>query len=362
MSANKSLKTKRRLQKALGCLTFLAVGIFLLANTPLKAQEQIPQDTGAVLKAYPCPVGLLEGTAQRLKDSFQGQPDVRITTNARTAQILVYASPGVQSRVAENIASILGPAISPPKPAGSTSNPTDARTPRSITIPLQRISGKQLEESLLRMMGNRLTPVAPAELGARSFHLILPGGAIVQLNILPQLSRTNVTGTGTAVDSFARLIKTLDSPARVGEESMQLVSLNNSSISATRRAVEAIQTADTDKIPRNPVATKLYQNPKEGPKSKESPTLLAQAQMTPQEEQQEEDQNTTTQVIPAPGDVSAEKAAMEIGQIGPVQVEMLEGLDVLIIRGHKKDVEQGDERHQAGRATQHQNRTGHGDL
>ena len=31
---------------------------------------------------------------------------------------------------------------------------------------------------------------------------------------------------------------------------------------------------------------------------------------------------------------------MEIGQIGPVQVEMLEGLDVLIIRGHKKDVEQ----------------------
>ncbi len=34
------------------------------------------------------------------------------------------------------------------------------------------------------------------------------------------------------------------------------------------------------------------------------------------------------------------KGRGEIGQIGPVQVEMLEGLDVLIIRGHKRDVEQ----------------------
>ncbi len=101
-----------------------------------------------------------------------------------------------------------------------------------------------------------------------------------------------------------------------------------------------MQSSDLDKIPRNPVATKLYQNPKEDPKLKDGPTLVAQAQTNPQEEQQEqeEDQNAM-QVIQAPGG-SAEKAAVEIGQIGPVQVEMLEGLDVLIIRGHKKDVEQ----------------------
>ena len=88
------------------------------------------------------------------------------------------------------------------------------------------------------------------------------------------------------------------------------------------------------------MATKLYQNPKEDLKLKDGPTLVAQAQMNPQEEQQEqeEDQNAM-QVLQPPGG-SPEKAAMEIGQIGPVQVEMLEGLDVLIIRGHKKDVEQ----------------------
>ena len=38
--------------------------------------------------------------------------------------------------------------------------------------------------------------------------------------------------------------------------------------------------------------------------------------------------------------MTTEQGLAEIGQIGPVQVEMLEGLDVLIIRGHKKDVEQ----------------------
>ncbi len=323
-------------------LSFMAVGIVLLAGTSMKAQEQASKDSGPILKAYSCPIGIIEGTAVRLKEKFKGQPDVRITSNLRTAQILVFAPLETQSQIAEIMAGIKGATVSQPNRAASIHNPPgaiDSRASKSVSISLQNINGKQLEQTLLSMLGNRLTAVPPGELGTSSFQSILPGGAVVRLDIPLQLNRFTLSGTATAVDSFARLIKILDGPPRTGDESMQLVSLNDSSIAATRRTVEAIQSSGMDKIPRSPVATKLYQNPKEDQKPKDGPTLVAQAQMTPQEEQPNEEEEQETQVVQTPGG-SPEKAAMQIGQIGPVQVEMLEGLDVLIIRGRTKDVEQ----------------------
>ncbi|MGD0515923.1 MAG: secretin N-terminal domain-containing protein [Thermoguttaceae bacterium] len=304
----------------------------------MKAQDQAEQNAGPVIKAYSCPIGIIEATTARLKDQFKDQSDVRITSNSRTAQILVYAPAEVQSQIAEGMAGIKNTVVSPPNRGALVHNPpvtTSART-KSISIALQYINGKQLEENLSRMLGNRLSAVAPMELGANSFQLTLSGGTAVRIDIIPQLNRVSVYGGVAAVDSFDRLIKTMDSPPRSINESMQLVSLNNSSISATRRAVEALQTAGADKTPSSPVATKLFQNPKADLKLKDGPTLLAQAEAGPGENA---DQNAT-EAVPAPGQLSAEKAAMEIGQIGPVQVEMLEGLDVLIIRGHRKDVEQ----------------------
>ena len=147
-----------------------------------------------------------------------------------------------------------------------------------------------MKKSLLNMLGNRLTAVPPAELGTSSFQSILPGGRVVRLDILPQLNRSN-SGHGHGRGFVCPPDQDSGFPPRAGDENMQLVSLNDSSIAATRRAVEAIQSADMDKIPHSPVATKLYQNPKEEQKPGEGPTLVAQAQMEPQEEQQEEEEN-----------------------------------------------------------------------
>ena len=250
MSANKSLTKKWRLRNALKFLTVMAVGIVLLANTPLKAQEQTSQDIGPVLKAYACPPAIIDGTAARLKEKFKGQSDVRISASPRTAQILVYAPAETQAQIAECIAGINGATESqavqnaavplspqPPgrereasladglrKPGQPPSQPnrsypvrnpvaaTDARASKSVSIALQNISGRQLEQNLLSMLGNRLTALPPEELGTSSFQSILPGGRVVRLDILLQLNRSALSGTATAVDSFARLIKILDAP------------------------------------------------------------------------------------------------------------------------------------------------------
>ena len=96
-----------------------------------------------------------------------------------------------------------------------------------------------------------------------------------------------------------------------------------------QRAVDAIRNAGLNDDQKSPMVTTLLQN------SKQTPTLVAQV-----EGGSGANQGETTAVIPAPGEESTKRGAGEIGQLGPVQVEVLEGLDALIVRGHKRDVEQ----------------------
>ncbi len=261
MLVQKTLKKKRPPCKALAHLVVVVLGLIFLNNPLVFAQDTSGRQNAPVLRAYPCPAGLIEPISTRLQQEFRGQSEVRITPDVRTAQILVYALPELQSRIAQRIENIKVSNPLPTQQSGSLNVPprlSDARAPKSIPISLEHISGRQLEETLLRMMGNRLTATTPAELGAKSFHLILPGGAIVRLDILPQINRASVYGSGTAADSFVRLIKALDTPARSADESMQLVSLNKSSSPATRRAVEAMQTASGDGASRGPMVAAAF--------------------------------------------------------------------------------------------------------
>jgi general secretion pathway protein D len=338
MSANKSVMKKRRSWIAFGCLSFLALLIILLVCAEARAQVSGAQQDEPVLKAYSCAPGKIESAVDGLRARFQALPNVRITADNRSAQLLVYAPPGVQAQIAESLAApndSEAARSAARSPANTSTGAAGGAMLKTVDVSLQNISARQLEETLVRSIGKRLAEAASQELGTKCYNLILPNGGIVRFDIFGQLNRSRISGSPATVDAFARLIRALDAPARTADESLQLVSLNSSRLPATRRAVEAIQTSDMDTIPRNPVVTKLFQNPKEEAKPKQAQTLLAQAQGMPQEEEEE-----TTEVTQVPGQLATERGVGEIGQIGPVQVEMLEGLDVLIIRGHKKDVEQ----------------------
>ena len=93
----KPFKKKNHLWNSVPKLLLLTVSIGFIGYTPVIAQDQTSRENSSVLKAYPCPVGIMDITVQRLKDQYKGRSEVRITSNARTAQILVYAPAGVQS-------------------------------------------------------------------------------------------------------------------------------------------------------------------------------------------------------------------------------------------------------------------------
>jgi general secretion pathway protein D len=335
MFVKKPVKNKRPPWKAKGIWAFMVAGmICFLYCLPVLAQYATEHQNSPVLQAYPCPTGIIEEAVKGLKDEYKGQSEVRISPDFRTSQILVYAPAAIQSRIAQRLEGIKREKITTDQrrgPVDLTPNQINISAPKSISIALQHIGGQQLEEALLRIMGNRLTATAPAELGAKSFHFILPTGAIVRLDILPQVNKASVYGSGPAAESFAHLIQALDTPVRSANESLQLISLKNSSLPAARRMVEAIQTAGGQGAVRNPMPTTLFQRPNK------SPTLLAQANNNAQESGEAPPTANRNQ---QPEEEPSEEPLPEIGQLGQVQVEVLEGTDFLLLRGSRRDVEQ----------------------
>ncbi|MGW8257255.1 MAG: secretin N-terminal domain-containing protein [Thermoguttaceae bacterium] len=205
-------------------------------------------------------------------------------------------------------------------------SPQGTEGPKTLTVTLQNIGSQELEARLSRMMGKRILAVSPAQPGTKSFHLILPNGSIVRLDILPQLKRASIYGFGRAVDSFARLLVALDAPANTNED-MRLVALNKSTLPSARKVATAIKSADMQRSVPSPLATRLFQQPKA------QGVLLAQADNDQRQSSSDEANQPSEGKTP-------ESSVPEIGQLGPVQIDVLEGLDVMIIRGRRKDVDQ----------------------
>src|SRR3972149_1750063 len=155
MVANKSVKNKRRLLEVSGFLAFMIVGAIILANMPVGAVEKTSQENGLVLKSYPCPAQNIESTTKQLKEIFQGRSDVRITANARTAQILIYAPPEVQSQIFASMGGVkqgdLSTANSLPATGGLQPS-ANTQVDKSASFSLRNLSAMQIEQTLMRMM------------------------------------------------------------------------------------------------------------------------------------------------------------------------------------------------------------------
>jgi hypothetical protein len=106
MFARTSLKRCLTLLKIKNILILTVPGLFFISSLPILGQQINSPQNGTTVKAYPCPAALIEDVTKQLKEEFQGQPDVRITPDYRTAQILVYASTNAQASIAQRIDSI----------------------------------------------------------------------------------------------------------------------------------------------------------------------------------------------------------------------------------------------------------------
>jgi general secretion pathway protein D len=277
----------------------------------------VSAQTAPVVKAYLCPIGTAQATADRLRSEFGGLAGVTIAGDERTSQVVACAPPDIQARIGQRLAVLTVPAAAPA--AAGPTNPPPASVNQSRSVLLQHCTAEQLESSLKWILENRLSALPAARLQERRYRVSVADGENVDLTIDAGLRRVTIDGPGAAVEASARLLRALDSPDESGGRNTRLVPLRTARLAGIERAIAAVRNATADRQPHVPLAATLFQAQDRGGAAP-SPGRAAP---------------------PAPaGADRAEAGKPRVGLVNPVEIESIEGLNVLVLRGKAQDVEQ----------------------
>jgi type II secretion system protein D len=329
-----------------------------------------PASAPPVLKVYTPRSGTAISAADWLRGQFHVTAGVRVAADSRTGQVLVYAPAEMQAHVAARLAQMPDlPASPAPHPAMPSASPVAApnAAPRvaagqsfSQVVPLRQQSAQQMEATLARSLGDRLSVVGAPQAGM--YEVRLTGGGTVQFEMDRSANRVVIRGSTAAGPSLVHLIEMLDQAPAEGSPGIQLISLRTSRPTDIRRAVDAIQTANTTAVraaasAANPVGAAATPPTAAGAKlammfqqrppaagqavAQAQPQPLPLPQPQPQQQPGPPQENTPPNAPDTPqAKPPAQQPGPPGGLVGPVQVEVLEGLDVMVVRGNPGDVDQ----------------------
>lgn len=317
-----------------------------LDKTPAAAPAAAEAPRSApLLKIYPCAPGQAKPMADALQAEFGATAGVRIVPDERTAQILVVAPTELHGPIASRLTApgqTVPPAAQPgAAPQPPAAQPT-ARQPSGRPYQLTRVPAERFEAFAAAMLGNRFVPAGSGNPNIGVYRLLTADGSQVVVTVNRAANTVEIAGNGPAVDSFTQFVRAIDAAPVGGDESTRLVALHSTRPDDARRTVDALRASNGGRkvaVAPGPLAAKLFQSrPGEtiavaqaapaGP-APAAPAPGSQAPVAP----------TGPAPQAAPGGEADAGQGEAGGMIGPVQVEMLDGLDVLIIRGHRRDVQ-----------------------
>lgn len=293
------------------------------------------------LRAHPCPPGQTEALADQLRLELGGLGGVRIAADPRTSQILVYGPEGIHREVAARLASLTNgqPAAGTSAAGPAVSLAAAGSQAVAQSVQLHRASSAEIERALLAALGQRLAAYPAQTPGKSRYHLAVPGSSGVELAIDHQAGWVKCEGPRKAVEACARLVRLLDQPASAAQ-SLQLISFGPASRTAVQRTVGAIQGSEAGAERRLPLVAMLFQAPGPAPAAANAgqPGAGPPSAAEPPGGQPAL-QGEGGEPPPGAAPPSEEEEAEEAELVGTVQVELLEGLDVLVVRGLRRDVE-----------------------
>ncbi len=288
----------------------------------------------AVLRSYPCALGTAEATASRLEQQYPPSGPVRIVADSRASQVLVIAPPDIQTQIEGQLKQTSPPAATPAAQPRQASSSAASAPPATLDLQLNNTSGRDLEAALLRTLAERLSPVSSQTPESSSYRLVLPGGEQLLITLDRQTNHVKLQGANSAVSSAARLIQVLDHRSQAGQGEVGLCSLNKASRADVAMVASALQAnsqaagptvpPEAPNAPAHPPTPPADGQPK-GPAPKPAPGPATGPE--------------TTQIVPLPGAPATVPPNESEGLIGPVQIQILDGLDVLVVRGHQRDVQ-----------------------
>ncbi len=274
-----------------------------------------------VVRGYRVPAGELEQIATELRNEYPRSSGVRVATDPRTNQLVIVAEAAVQQRVTRLLQSagkLIAMSQSPENQASPPNNRNSAAP--ATNHQLQHISWQDLEQRLKQIASNRLTFSTDSNGALATFSQQTAAGPqpVLQVN----RSRNQITFFGPAplARSWRRAVEALDQPSAAGDRSAtQVVPIRKADPNRVRLAMASLRSSGDDGT-----ATTVSAPPAWGGR------LVSRIF-------QDTSQPGDAAAQPAPAATAAIPADLG-GLIGSVQIEYIEGLDVIILRGRPEDV------------------------
>lgn len=310
---------------------------FPAANQPSAATAT----TDPKVEAYP-----LNASTREVLTTWQqqsaGRADIRVAIDERTAQALVFAPQSVHSQIQQQLAAQAPAAVAPvTAPAIGLAVPGGA-----VLFPLRQIPAVEVHTRLERLLGHPLPATVDASGEWQTFPVEASAGASVTLSVNIRSSQVRLDGSPAQVAAWRSVIEALDTPPTSPDRVTTLVATKPSSHDRVRQTLQVLQTDSSNRPQASGtlVATLFPQQDSAAAnlvaQAPTTPPATATPPATPAEPGAAQPPGTSV----APGSVqtaidAAKLAEAAGGLLGPVQVEFVEGLDVIVLRGSERDVQ-----------------------
>jgi type II secretion system protein D len=293
------------------------------------------EGSAAQIEAYP-----LNETTREVMAAWQkfaeGRTDIRVAIDERTSQALVWAPSSIQGEIRQQVANKAAAAQAKQAPAGL------AAPAGPVVLQLKHMQAAELHTRFQRLLSRDLPATVDATGEWQSFSVEASPGAAVAMHVNQRTGQVRIDGPPLQVAAWRNVVEALDTAPTAPGNVTQLVATKPANHERVRKTLETLQASSGGQaVPAkpaaqsNPLVAMLFQQQNEGagqpgaaqPGAAEQPPAGAQPG-----------------AAPAPGSVETAEQAVRLaeaagGLLGPVQVEFVEGLDIIVLRGAERDVQ-----------------------
>lgn len=337
------------------------------------------------LHTYPCRAADLDAVASALEEEFAAD-HIRVAADMRNGRLVVLAPPHVHRQIPPRIEAIEQELDE--RPEGTATQPPGDPAAQAVTrtVTFCEATSTEVESSLAEICGEALVPLGRPRGGIASFAYHIAEDVEVLIHLNRRMRQATLVGPRPWVDDCARLLRLLDRGPSTRRQVTQLVRVEASRREDVRRVVNALLTVNDASSARTPapaadqpnglhMVSRVFRLRRQATQQ-EQPLPAGRAQqrghttdVPPHAEGEEELQDdqallgaaaadesdapegdeqpqpsenqeqSADDMQPGPSREQPAEPAADMGLLGPVQIEYLEGLDAIVIRGNQRDVE-----------------------
>ncbi len=247
------------------------------------------------VRAYNIPQAQVQQQIARWQKQFGAVAGVQFVEDARTGRVLVNAPAGIHEQIAMQLLTNLGVSAAVAAPRGNARR----------VIGLSHIGWPEIRDALSKVWGQNLRIVSPEGADPKVLDLPVANGQTVRMSIDRNARSVEIKGPNGDAIAWSNFLRAIDKPANKKDSRTHVVPLRQAAREKVALALAAFQQDQPDANNEQPPAPNANQ-----PAAKAPPQ--------------------------PPGNAAA---GVDDAPIGPVQIEFVEGLDVIIVRGNPRDVE-----------------------